>query len=331
MKIKKLLKLNLHYFEGDGAGAAPSGNESGFGETGDKLLAEAAAQNHKGANPKRQQLSFETKPEADPAKKAEAPAPEESAAGTPSEEGAIKTTSSTLEEKRKAYNDLINGEYKEFYTQDTQNIIDRRFKQTKELEAYKDENGPIIDMLMQRYGVQNSADLTKALENDEAYWSEAADAAGMSVSQYMEFQKLQRENRALLSQQEAMMNAQKADQQYAYWTREAQALSEKYPGFDLATEAKNPDFVSMLAANVPMEHAYRTIHFDEIADALVNNAVAATQKQVTDDIRARGSRPQEAGLSSSNGIERKVDVDKLSGKDLRELARRAERGEIITF
>ena len=326
--IKLLKKLNLRYFDGEGAGAAPDGGESGFGETGDKLLAEAAAQNHKGARSKRQNLSFETKPETK--RPAKSSAPGESAAGTP-EEGAIKATSSTLEEKRKAYNDLINGEYKEFYTQDTQNIIDRRFKETKELEKYRDENSPIIDMLMQRYGVETTEDLTKALESDDAYWAEAADNAGMTVQQYMEFQKLQRENRALLSQQEAMRNAQMADQQYAYWTQEAEELKAKYPGFDLAEEAKNNDFVSMLASNVPMEQAYKVIHMDEIMEQRVSAAMAQTQKQVTDNIRARGSRPQEAGLNSSNGIERKIDVDKLNGSDLREIARRVERGEYITF
>ena len=326
MNIKKLLKLNLRYFDGDGAGAATAGSETGFGETGDKLLAEAAAQNHKGAKEKRQNLSFE-QPEAKPKKAATG----RSAAGTSNEEGDIKTSSSTLDEKRKAYNDLINGEYKDFYTQDTQNIIDRRFKETKELEKYRDENSPVIDMLKQKYGVEDAEALIKAIESDEAYWAEEADAAGMTIQQYQEFQRLERENRALLSQQEAIMNAQKADAQYSYWTQEAESLKAKYPGFDLAEEAKNQDFVSMLASNVPMEQAYKVIHMDEIMEATVNAAMAQTQKQVTDNIRARGSRPAEAGLNSSNGIEHKVDVERLSGKDLRELARRAERGEIITL
>lgn len=317
--------VNLHYFEGDGAGAAPAeGEGSGWGETGDKLLAEAAAQNHKGANSKREPLSYETKPEAEEA-------PENPAAGGSNEEGDIKTSSNTLEDKRRAYNDLINGEYKDFYTEDTQRIIDRRFKETKDLEAYKNENSPIIDMLMQRYGAKDAEGLMAALENDTAYWEEAADAAGMSVSQYMEFQRLERENKALLQQQEAMASQQKADAQYAYWTQEAEQLKAKYPNFDLASEAKNQDFVSMLAANVPMEQAFKVIHMDDMMAQAVDAAMTTAQKQVTDNIRARGSRPQEAGLNSSNGIEHKVDVDKLSGKDLKEIARRVERGEIISF
>ena len=328
MDLIKLTHVNLRYFDGEGAGAAPAeGEGSGWGETGDKLLAEAAARNHKGASSQEVKLSYETEPEA----AAEEAAPEIPDAGESVQEADVQTTSDSLEDKRRAYNDLIKGEYKDFFTEDTQRIIDRRFKETKDLESYKEANSPIIDMLMQRYGVNDAQGLMSALENDTAYWEEAADAAGMSVSQFMEFQKLERENKALLAQQEQMVNRQLADQQYAQWTREAEAMKAKYPGFDLAEEAKNPDFISLLSSNVPLEHAYRTIHLEEIMDQAVSAATMATQKQVTDNIRARGSRPQEAGLNSSNGIEHKVDVDKLTKSDIFELARRAERGEIISF
>ena len=323
MDLLFLNHVNLKYFDGNGAGAGSGaeGGETGPGETGERLLAEAAAQNHKGEQ--RTKLSYET----DQPEQAE-----EIAAGSHDDgETHNPTSSSTLEEKRRAYDELINGEYKDFYTQDTQNIINRRFKETKDLEAYKNENSPIIDMLMQKYGAENAEGLLKAIENDTAYWEEAADEAGMSVSQYMEFQRLERENKALLQQQESIANQQKADAQYAYWTQEAEQLKAKYPGFDLMEEAKNQDFVSMLASNVPMEQAFKVIHMDEIMDGAIQAAMAQTQKAVTDNIRARGSRPQEAGLNSSNAIEHKVDVDKLTGADLKELARRAERGEIISF
>ena len=74
---------------------------------------------------------------------------------------------------------------------------------------------PVIDMLMQRYqiGDGDMGKLSQAIENDDAYWSEAAEEAGMSVEQYKQFQKLQRENEALLRQQRQRQNDQRAQQQ----------------------------------------------------------------------------------------------------------------------
>ena len=112
----------------------------------------------------------------------------------------VQTTSNTLEEKRRAYRALVEGEYKDFYTEDTQRIIDRRFRETRDLEQQAARVQPVLDMLMQRYKIPDGdlSKLTKAVENDDAYWSQAAEEAGMNVEQYKQFQKLQRENAALL-------------------------------------------------------------------------------------------------------------------------------------
>lgn len=63
------------------------------------------------------------------------------------------TTSNTLEAKRRAFQDLVNGEYKDIYTEETQRIIDRRFRETRNLEQQVGQYQPVIDMLMQRYQI----------------------------------------------------------------------------------------------------------------------------------------------------------------------------------
>lgn len=50
------------------------------------------------------------------------------------------TTSNTLEAKRRAFQDLVNGEYKDIYTEETQRIIDRRFRETQKPGA---AGGPV--------------------------------------------------------------------------------------------------------------------------------------------------------------------------------------------
>lgn len=321
MKPLELIHVKLDYFDGEGAGAAPAAAE-GPGEQGEQLLAEAAARNgrHKKADPF-ENVVFGKQPEPQPDK-----GPDSQDAADPQ---GVKTSERTLDDKRKAYDELINGEYKEFYTKDTQNLINRRFKETKDLEKQVADAKPVLDMLMQRYGAKDMASLQTAIEGDSAYWQEAADDAGMSVSQFMEFQKLQRENRALLQQQEAVLNQQRVDQQLALWSREAEALKQLFPDFSLEAEAQNPDFINLLQAGTPMEHAYKVLHLDEILNNERNVTAANTEKQVMDNIRARGQRPQEAGLNSNNAITYKTDVSAMSDKEILEMARRANRGDVI--
>ncbi|MBR6315888.1 MAG: hypothetical protein IKR58_02680 [Lachnospiraceae bacterium] len=321
MKPLELIHVKLDYFDGEGAGAAPAAAE-GPGEQGEQLLAEAAARNgrHKKADPF-ENVVFGKQPEPQPDKGSDS-----QVAADPQ---GVKTSERTLDDKRKAYDELINGEYKEFYTKDTQNLINRRFKETKDLEKQVADAKPVLDMLMQRYGAKDMASLQTAIEGDSAYWQEAADDAGMSVSQFMEFQKLQRENRALLQQQEAVLNQKRVDQQLALWSREAEALKQLYPNFSLEAEAQNPDFINLLQSGTPMEHAYKVLHLDEILNNERNVTAANTEKQVMDNIRARGQRPQEAGLNSNNAITYKTDVSAMSDKEILEMARRANRGDVI--
>ncbi len=324
----KVWPINLKHFGGEGAGAAPAGTaQEGPGEQGEKLLAEAAARN-KGARKADpySNVVFGKAPEGAEPKSAEGEAGQDAAATADN-----SATSSTLAEKRKAYDELINGEYKEFYTRDTQNMINRRFKETKELEKQVADSQPVIDMLMQRYGVKDTTQLQAALENDSAYWQEAADEAGMSVAQFMEFNKLQRENAQLLKAQEEAARIEYDQQRITQWSLEAQELKGKYPKFDLETEAQDPEFFRLLQSGVPMEHVYKLLHMDDIINDERTTTAAFTEKQVMDNVKARGSRPSEAGLNSNNGIIYKTDVSQLSEQDVLEIAKRVKRGEQISF
>jgi len=241
--------------------------------------------------------------------------------------GEVETTSSTLEERSRAFDNLIKGEYKDEYNKRTQKLIDRRFKQTKELESKVNANQPIMDLLAQRYGVESPEDIMSALESDNAYWQDAADDAGMTVEQYKEFQRLKRENDRFHQEQESKIAQQQIDTQAQKWFMESQALIEKYPNFNLEAELEDQQFVSMLQAGVPMEHAFEVIHLDEIKQ---QNQLMA-ERAVTENIRAKGNRPLENGVSSQGATQIKTNVSNLSKKERAEIAKKAERGEYITF
>lgn len=247
------------------------------------------------------------------------------------EKPGVTTTSNTLEDKRKAFQSLVNGEYKDIYTEETQSIIDRRFRETKNLEQQVGRNQPIIDMLMQRYkiGDGDTAKLAAAIENDDAYWSEAAEEAGMSVEQYKQFQKLQRDNAALLQDQRRRQSQQSAQQQLQRWYGEAEQVKGVYPDFDLNTEVKNPQFLSMLKVGIPVQHAYEVMHMDDIKAGVAQTTAKSTEKKVVDSIRAKGARPAENGTSSQSAFTVKDDPSAWSKQERAEVARRVARGETI--
>ena len=102
-----------------------------------------------------------------------------------------------------------------------------------------------------------------------------------------------------------------------------------YPGFDLEKESKNPQFLSMLRAGVPVQTAYEVIHMDDIKAGVAQTTARRTEKQVVDGIRAKGSRPPENGTSSQSAFTVKDDPSKWTKQDRAEIARRVARGETI--
>lgn len=260
----------------------------------------------------------------------------EEGAGTPvagEQEAEVQTTSNTLEERRQAFRDLVKGEYKDLYDEEVQSILRRRLKDEKGLKEQVSKMQPIIDLLNQKYQVQGGdiGKLMEAIEGDDVYWADAAEEAGMTVDQYKRFQRLQRENAQLIEEQRMRQGREAANRQTQAWYQEAEALKAVYPSFDLAVEAGNPQFLSLLQSGVPVQHAYEVIHMDEIKAAQRQEAARATEQQVTANVRARGSRPAENGTTSQGGFTIKNDPSKWTKKDRAEVARRVQRGEHITL
>ena len=232
------------------------------------------------------------------------------------------------QEREAAFKDIIRGEYKDLYTKEVQGIIDRRFKQTKQLEQFQTDVNPLISMLSTKYGTNDIAQLIKAIENDNGMWEAAADAEGLTVEQYKAKQKLENENAQFRRMMEVQAKQQQARAQYQQWLADAEGVKESYPNFDLQAESENPDFINLLARGVPMKHAYEVIHMDDIKMGVAT----ATQQAVAADVRANGMRPSENGAAQVNGVVTgKVNPSKMSKADRADMIRRAQRGETITL
>lgn len=321
-----MLGIRLNLFEG---GAAAGGDGAGAGTASGTMgdIKASAGSTRRGKSGEYSNVVFGKQQAAQPA------AQDTNTPVAGEKKAEVQTTSNTLDEKRKAYRAMVEGEFKDQYTEDTQRIVNRRFREAKQTEETLQKQQPLIDMLMQRYGIADGdvAKLQTAVENDNAYWQQAAEDAGMSVEAYMEFAKTKRENEAFKKAQAESQNRENAERRLQAWIAEGEEVKAVYPDFDLNAEAANPRFVAMLQAGVPVMHAYKVMHMDEIMTDAMQTTAKRTEQAVVQNIRARGSRPAENGLSSQSAFTVKDDVSKLSKKDRAEIARRAARGEHITF
>lgn len=247
--------------------------------------------------------------------------------------GDHEVVSSDAQAERAARYQEFRTEFKSELDQDFQKVFNKRFGETKQMQEQLDAVSPVIDLLRDKYGVADG-DMDKlmaAMEEDDSYWQDAADENGMTVEQYKQFRRYERENAEMREQIRAAQQQEQADNQLRQWWQQGEELKRSYPSFDLQREAQNPEFLRLLQSGVPVDHAFQVIHMDEIMQGVAANTAKAAERQITANIRARGSRPAEAGASGKASFTVKNDVSKLSKKDRAEIARRAMRGETIEF
>lgn len=311
--------VNLHLFDG-GAGAATGGTSEGANQnTGGNMDAAGGTHQQRGKAGDFAKVLYGKQPEQ---------VQDVSDAGRA--EPDITTSSNTLAERMKSFQDMIHGEYRDIYNEEVQKIVRRRVKDANEMRETIAKHQPVIDMLMQRYHIENGdvGKLTEALEQDDAMWEDAAYDAGMTIDQYKQFQKLRRENQELVRAQRMRDGEEAAQKQLQEWYREAEEVKNQYPDFDLQAETQNPQFLSLLKVGVPMDHAYKVLHMEE----LMSQAVLQAEQNVVSNVRAKGTRPRENGTSSySSDFVVKSDVHQLTKEDRARIAEKVAKGATISF
>lgn len=327
-KAKRMFKVDLQLFNDGGAVGGAEGSAGVATENAPKVETKTSGSNRRSKSGAFDNVVF-GKQEGTTANGATSPVTE----GMPTGAGKtdVSTTSDTLEARRKAYNDLINGEYKDLDQERFQQVFDKRFKEVKGIEANLAAQKPIIDRLMARYGVDDIAKLDKALTEDTEYWERVAEEKGMTVEQYHAMEKLKRENAELNAIRERQRGQQQYQQQIETWYKEAEKVKELYPSFDFKTETQNPEFLKLLRTGNSVEHAYKVLHFDELTNNAARVAAQTADAQAQARIKAKASRPSENGTSSQSAVIVKNDVSNLTRAERAEIARRVQRGDKITF
>lgn len=243
-------------------------------------------------------------------------------------------------ERRKAFGQMMSGEYKDLADEMMQNAVQIA---AQNLEASPEMRG-LLEAIAEKYGTDATdlTALTDAIRNgvvkDDAYFEKIAMEKGISVKTAREMDKLETQNRRLTAQQQAAQQMQKAAaerariaQIQARWDAEAEALKAKYPEFDREEVLANPEVEKMMRAGCSMEAAYRAAYFDRLMARQTAATAQQTEQGVLNRVQQRASRPAENGTRPGGAVQTHLDVEHMSRKDREALERRVLRGEIITL
>ena len=254
------------------------------------------------------------------------------------EKGEGKTKSP--EERRKAFGELLRGEYADLTEELMQNAVTEA---TRRLEASPVMKG-LMQALQEKYGTDANdlVALTEAVRNgavkDDAYYEKLAMEKGVSTRTARELDKLESQNKHLTEQQQMIQQMERQRVQQARiaelqagWDREAEQLKAQYPDFNMAEVLANPEVEKMMRSGVSMTNAYRSAYFDHI----LKQQQAATARQVEQGVvnrmQQRNARPGENGTRPGSAVQTKIDVSHMSRKEMEEMERRVMRGEVITL
>lgn len=211
------------------------------------------------------------------------------------------------------FENLIDGKFKEQFRKRTQSIIDKRFKETKLLEEYKNKVSPLMQKLSEKYGVKDG--------DTDTLYSKLFSEESENNNESKKDEENSSEKRGKILKEQVVS-----------WVKEGEAIKETYPDFDFRNELKNsPLFGKLLHSGVPIKTAYEVVHKDEILGGAMAYTAQKVREQVVKGIEAKGRRPLENGISSESGIVTLTDVNALTSKDILKIIKQVENGVSVKF
>ena len=267
------------------------------------------------------------------------------ASGAP--DGGAQSAGET-EDRTRAFRALIRGEYREQYAAETQKLINRRFRETEALrqrlgalekaaEGFARRRGldpADTQSLIGALGASEGAEAPDAHAATEAAaeakpgraaeTAQAADAAD-AEAKAKEAEAAAKSRRANAENAAARAHAFALDRS-AKWSAQAEECARKNPGFDLGAMCADPTFRLLLTNGADVERAWQAATVRE----RMAEAAAAAEKAVADNIRARGTRPQEAGAGMPRQSLR-PDASRLSDSEVLDVIARLDRRERVSF
>lgn len=254
----------------------------------------------------------------------------------PQEQKAEKTP----EEKRKAFGELVRGEYSDIFNEVMQQAI---IKAGEAVHA-DPKAAALRQALSEAYGVdgEDVDGLIEAVKNgkvkDDAYYEELAQQRGVSVKTARELDKMESDlrrandqNAKLQAAQQEAARQRRAAQIRAQWDAQAAQLKAQYPDFDLGEVLANEQVGELMRRGVSLPDAYRAAYFNHIMEQATARTAQTVEQGVTARIQQRAARPGENGTRPGGAVTTKFDISNTTRRQREELERRARRGEKIVL
>ena len=317
--MKKLFKLNLQLFAGEGA----SGTGEGGGQATSGENATAAAEQRlremgvPEAKAKQRASRFASRmPTAEAAKETNV-ATAATSDGTPTEDKGQQVS------QRLSWDDIKRDpEYKKAYDSDMQKAVMARLsKERASSEANRvamEAMNPALELMARKYGLDaknmDYKALAEAIKNDDAYYEQRAMELGTSIETAKRIDQLERDAERRKEQENIAIEEQNRRNHIMRLAQQADALKVTFPTFDLRTELSNPQFARLVDPKIGMsvEDAYHAVHRKEIQAAQMQYAAQKTAENMSNAIQAGQKRPDEAGSTGQAPSVTTFDYSKAS-------------------
>ncbi len=246
----------------------------------------------------------------------------------------------TPEERRRAFGEMVQGEYSDVFQEMMQRAIDKATENIRQ----NPQVARLTQALANAYGVdtEDMDGLIEAVENgrvkDEKYYEDLAQQRGVSVKTARELDKVESDlkrsnsrNAQLQAMQQEAARQQRVSQIQAQWEAQAAQLKTQYPDFELQEVLANEQVADLMRRGVSLPDAYRAAYFDHIMQQATAQTAQKVEQGVAARIQQRAGRPGENGTRPGGAVTTHVDVASMSRRQLEDLERRARRGEKITL
>lgn len=246
----------------------------------------------------------------------------------------------TPEERRRAFGEMVQGEYSDVFQEMMQRAIDKATENIRQ----NPQVARLTQALANAYGVdtEDMDGLIEAVENgrvkDEKYYEDLAQQRGVSVKTARELDKMESDlkrsntrNAQLQAMQQEAARQQRVSQIQAQWEAQAAQLKTQYPDFELQEVLANEQVADLMRRGVSLPDAYRAAYFDHIMQQATAQTAQKVEQGVAARIQQRAGRPGENGTRPGGAVTTHVDVASMSRRQLEDLERRARRGEKITL
>ena len=330
-------KLDLQLFAGEGAGAGGEGGEGAT--TGDNGATVDAGQKLRDLgvpeNLIRRRAKYNAKaPEAEVKNE---PKAEEAVENTQQDAAAENPTEETKTEApaRMSWDEIMADPE---YNKQMQAVVQSRLKSAKGAEEQLSKITPALELLARKYKLDPANmdydALTKAINDDDAYYEDKALQMGTSVETAKKIDQKERDDARQQRETERTLQDQMMRNHFMKLEQQGEEMKKVFPNFDLRREMQNPAFARMTSPNVgiSVEDAYYAVHRNEIQTAAMQATAKATAQNISNNIQARQRRPAENGISGQAPSATTFDYSKASReqreafkRDLREKLARGEK------